>query len=319
MRRIRNWFRQHEIGTVVSALVVLVLVAFFWPYFVTIVPAGSAGVIWSRISQTRSYVVAGEGLHVVPPWQIVTIYDLRYQTIESEFTVLAKDGLDVQRARHTRYRPSERELTTCTRKSAPSTAHTIVEPEVGTAVRVVAGQFEPEQFYSAGLMQMQERVIEVARERVRTRYVDVDDVFIRNIVMPKIVSEAIQRKIQQEQAALTMLHLLERRAAGSRSQAHRGRGHPGFSSDDFYRADEPIPALQRHRGHPGARELHQREDRRRWIRRQWSADYLQRRFDGAGRRTAGCAGAVRTGGGDASGECHAECHNAAQAAAIAPC
>ena len=164
-------------------------------------------------------MVAGEGLHFVAPWQIITVYDLRYQTIESEFTVLAKDGLDVQVHVTTRYRPSERELTNLHQEVGPQYAHTIVEPEVGTAVRVVTGQFEPEQFYSAGLMQMQERVIEVARERVRTRYVDVDDVFIRNIVMPTIVAEAIQHKIQQEQAALTMFHLLER----ERQEADRKR------------------------------------------------------------------------------------------------
>ena len=219
LRRIRDNVRRNEITLVVSALIVLLLLAFFWPYFITVVPAGSAGVVWSRIVGTRTHFVAGEGLHVRAPWSIVTIYDLRYQTIDSDFTVLTQDGLEIEVRVTTRYRPIERELTNLHQRVGPEYVKTIVVPEVGTAVRLVAGQFQPEQFYSVGLTQLQERVVEVSRERVRSRYVEVDDVFIRSIVMPRIVAEAIQRKIEQEQASLTMAHRLDR----ERQEADRKR------------------------------------------------------------------------------------------------
>lgn len=209
LRRIRDAFRRNEIGIVVTGLIVLLLITFLWPYIVTVIPAGSAGVIWSRFSGTRLQVIAGEGLHVTPPWQTITVYELRYQTMDTEVTILTKDGLEVVVNATTRFRPIYRQLTTLHQEVGPEYPLTIVLPEVSTAVRVVAGQFEPEQFYSQGINALQDQVIDVARDRIRTRYVEVDDVFIRSIVMPRAVAMAIQHKIEQEQQALTMTHRLD--------------------------------------------------------------------------------------------------------------
>ena len=208
-QRIRNWFRRHELSVVVWALVLLLVVTFAWPYVVTIVPAGSAGVVWSRISGTKLQVIAGEGIHFTPPWQSIAVYNLRYQVIDLEVTILTKDGLEVVVQATTRFRPIYRQLTTLHQEVGPDYRQTIVLPEVSTAVRIVAGQFEPEQFYSQGITTMQDQVIEVARDRIRTRYVEVDDVYIRSIIMPRTVALAIQHKIEQEQQALTMAHRLE--------------------------------------------------------------------------------------------------------------
>jgi len=209
LRRIRDAYRRHEIATVVSVLITLLVLVLVWPYFVTVIPAGSAGVIWSGISGTKQDVIVAEGIHVTLPWQSISIYNLRFQTIDSEITILTKDGLEVTVNVTTRYRPIPRELMTLHQEVGPQYPQTIVSPEVSTAVRVVAGQYEPEQFYNEGIASLQERVVDVARERVRTRFVDVDDVFIRSIVMPRSVALAIQRKIEQEQQSLTMTHRIE--------------------------------------------------------------------------------------------------------------
>lgn len=208
-QRVRDWFRRHEIGVVVSSLLLLLALVFLWPYFVTIIPAGAAGVVYSRITGTQMLIVAGEGVHITPPWHAITVYELRYQTVDTEVTILTKDGLEVVVNSTARFRPIYRQLTTLHQEVGPRYPETIVVPEVSTAVRIVSGQFEPEQFYAEGINLMQEAVIKVARERVRTRFVEIDDVFIRSIVMPRVVAEAIQRKIEQEQRALMMQHRIE--------------------------------------------------------------------------------------------------------------
>jgi regulator of protease activity HflC (stomatin/prohibitin superfamily) len=209
LRRIRDAYRRHEIATVVAGLIALLVIAFLWPYIVIVVPAGSAGVLFSGITGTRQFVLAGEGLHITLPWQKIAIYELRYQTIDTEVTILTKDGLEVAINVTTRYRPIYRQLMTLHQEVGPQYPATIVSPEVGTAVRVIAGEFEPEEFYNVGIASLQARVIAVARERMRTRFVEVDDVFIRSIVMPRTVAVAIQHKIEQEQQALTMTHRIE--------------------------------------------------------------------------------------------------------------
>lgn len=230
LRRIRDAYRRHEVGTVVSILLTLLAIVLVWPYFVTVIPAGSAGVIWSGISGTQQNVIVAEGIHVTLPWESISIYNLRFQTIDSEITILSKDGLEVTVNVTTRYRPIPRELMTLHSEVGPQYAQTIVSPEVSTAVRVVAGQYEPEQFYNEGIASLQERVVDVARERVRTRFVDVDDVFIRSIVMPRSVALAIQRKIEQEQQSLTMAHRIEAERQEAIRKRAEGEGIRDFQS-----------------------------------------------------------------------------------------
>ncbi len=39
LRRIRDAYRRHEIGTVVTGLITLLVIVFLWPYIVIVVPA----------------------------------------------------------------------------------------------------------------------------------------------------------------------------------------------------------------------------------------------------------------------------------------
>ena len=54
---------------------------------------------------------------------------------------------------------------------------------------------------------------------MRSRYVLIDDVLIYKITLPPIVSTAIQRKLEEEQAALEMQYKLEK----ARQEAERKR------------------------------------------------------------------------------------------------
>ena len=146
LRRIRDAYRRHEIGTVVTGLITLLVIAFLWPYIVIVVPAGSAGVIWSVISGTRPRIVAGEGLHIMPPWQKISIYNLRYQTIDMEVMILTKDGLEVVINVTTRYRPAYRQLMMLHQQVGPEYSSTIVSPEVGTAVRLMPASLNRKSF-----------------------------------------------------------------------------------------------------------------------------------------------------------------------------
>jgi hypothetical protein len=59
----------------------------------------------------------------------------------------------------------------------------------------------------------------MARRRVRNRFVLIDDILVRTIVLPPTVSNAIQRKLEQEQMALEMQFRLSR----ERQEADRKR------------------------------------------------------------------------------------------------
>src|SRR5688500_17073204 len=86
--RLRNWLGRHEIGLTMSGLILVFLFVFFWSKIVISIPAGHRGVLWSRFSGTHLDRLYVEGIHLIPPWDVMTVYDVRYQTVDRTFTIL---------------------------------------------------------------------------------------------------------------------------------------------------------------------------------------------------------------------------------------
>lgn len=109
----------------------------------------------------------------------------------------------------------------------PGYVDTVVVPEVDTAVRTVIGRFRPDELYAATVDEIQNDVVLLARRQVRNRFVLVDDVNIRTIVLPPTVAAAIQRTLEQEQMSLEMQYRLTR----ERQEADRKRIEAGGIRD----------------------------------------------------------------------------------------
>jgi len=213
----RRWAGEHEIRLVLAALVVGFVIVFYWSSIVISIGSGQAGVLWSRFFGTEVNSVYPEGIHFILPIDIMTIYNVRYQKIDREFDVLTKDGLSIKVDLSIRFKPIEKLLGRLHQSVGPDYVETVVVPEVGMALRAVIGQYRPEELYATSFSKIEEDVVQLAREQVRSRYVLIDDVLIYKITLPPIVSTAIQRKLEQEQAALEMQYRLEK----TRQEAER--------------------------------------------------------------------------------------------------
>ncbi|MDE3155375.1 MAG: prohibitin family protein [Acidobacteriota bacterium] len=205
----RRWAGEHEIRLVLMALVLGFIVVFYWSNIVISIGAGQAGVLWSRFFGTEVNAIYPEGIHFILPINVMTIYNVRYQKIDREFDVLTKDGLSIKVDLSIRFKPIEKLLGRLHQSVGPDYVETVVVPEVGMALRAVIGQYRPEELYATSFSKIEDDVVQLARDQVRSRYVLIDDVLIYKITLPPIVSTAIQRKLEQEQAALEMQYRLE--------------------------------------------------------------------------------------------------------------
>ena len=142
-----------------------------------------------------------EGVHLMFPWDIMYVYDIRIQSIDHEVEVLSTDGLEIRVTVTTRYFPVLKNLPQLHQKVGPDYMSRIVIPEVATAVREVMGQYRPEELYTRRSDEMEDEIRGRAARQVQDRYVTVDDVLIRRIALPESVQQAIQRKLTQEQEA----------------------------------------------------------------------------------------------------------------------
>jgi prohibitin 1 len=182
-----------------TLLVALFLVIFFYPYLFVTIHAGERGVMWSRWTGTEINAVYLEGTQFVWPWNKMVVYDVRFKTVPQQLTLLSNDGLTITVSMMVRYRPVDRLLPRLHEEVGPDYAKIIVLPEVATALRKVLAEYSVEDLYESKFGAIRDEMLDEAVREAGKRYVILDDVMFTDIELPGPVSQAIQHKIQEQQ------------------------------------------------------------------------------------------------------------------------
>lgn len=222
-QRLGAWIARRAVLLTVGLLLLLWLLVYLaLDIFIPVKP-GQGGVLWKRFGDgTVTSTVYGEGLHVIPPWDTMHIYDLRYQQQSREFQVLSTDGLLYTVEVTVRYRLRQDLLGLLHKCVGPNYVETLLVPEVGAVTRLVMAQLTPEELYTskreASSAEMLKRlrlgvagcIPGSARQAGATagatptgdRFMEADDIFIRRVVLPPKVAEAVEAKLAQRQQML---------------------------------------------------------------------------------------------------------------------
>jgi regulator of protease activity HflC (stomatin/prohibitin superfamily) len=201
-----EWVRYYAIkkrrGIIISLLSFVLLFLVFSERIVIFVNAGESAVLFKRFGGgTQLGRVYGEGIHYIFPWDEMTVYNVRIQHQFKQFEVLSSNGLKIGVLTSIRYRPFLDNLPDLHQQVGIDYADRIVYPEVEAVVRQVFGQYLPEDIYSSQKFIIQNTVQNAIFE-VSERYVDLDELLITRIVLPDLIVEAIEQKLEKEQVAL---------------------------------------------------------------------------------------------------------------------
>jgi regulator of protease activity HflC (stomatin/prohibitin superfamily) len=190
-------------------LVIAFIVVYFYPHLFVTIHAGERGVMWSRWTGTEMDSIYMEGTQFVWPWNKLTVYDVRYKLATKDVNFLTKDGLTVSMQLKVRYRPADRMLTSLHETVGPNYADVVVLPEVVKGLREVISQYKLEELYSSQFQDIQKKMLTDSRIEAGKRFVIMDDVIFDDIRMPEAISQAILRKLEQEQSAKQMEYVLD--------------------------------------------------------------------------------------------------------------
>lgn len=143
-----------------------------------------------------------EGLHAFWPWDRLYDYDTKVQVVLSDITVLTNKGLPIELKLAIRYHPEYDMLGLLHQKVGPEYVQKIVLPQVESVLRRNIGKEEPEAIYTnkEGVLT---NIITRAIEETSEKFVSIDDIIIREVILPDQVRKAINEKLvyqQQEQA-----------------------------------------------------------------------------------------------------------------------
>jgi regulator of protease activity HflC (stomatin/prohibitin superfamily) len=214
---LRRKLHRYLIRLLLVAAGLLFLVVFLAPDIFRVIPAGSVGVLYRPLfGGTQTESVMGEGLHLIVPWNVVTLYNLRVQEDKHEMQVLTKEGLTVQLHLSIRYHPEPEMVGMLHKRIGPDYEVKVVIPEVESALRTIMAGFTVHDVYTSdpGLLQ---RVIDESLEGVSQEFVRVDDVVLRYVELPQKVKEAVEEKMKEKQLAEGYEYKVER----ERLEGHR--------------------------------------------------------------------------------------------------
>lgn len=160
-----------------------------------------------------------EGTHYIWPWNEMFIYNVRLQQVTHNFDVLTSDGLEVQAQIAITWKPIEADLGKLHRDIGPNYINVLLIPTVGACAREEIAKYLPDALYSPKRLEMQEGIRDCVKETMLSRfypldkresYLMVEDVLIRDVILPEQVKQAIADKVAQKHLADSYQYRLAR-------------------------------------------------------------------------------------------------------------
>jgi regulator of protease activity HflC (stomatin/prohibitin superfamily) len=188
------------IALIVAAVIFVIV---FWSRMTITIDAGHAGVLFRTFSggidTTKTYT---EGFHFLAPWNEMVVYETRQQEIAEDMNVLSSNGLEIKVDVSAWYQPSYSRLGLLHGNIGKDYLRRVVIPALRGAARSVIGRYTPEQIYSTKRDAIQDEIYEETKNILDEKYVDLNQVLIRSIVLPPTIKSAIESKLKQEQESL---------------------------------------------------------------------------------------------------------------------
>ncbi|MCD4773273.1 MAG: prohibitin family protein [Bacteroidales bacterium] len=181
----------------------IILVIIFWSRMTITIDAGHAGILFKTfgggIDTEKTY---GEGFHFLAPWNKMIDYEVRQQEIAEDMNVLSSNGLEIKVDVSAWYQPSFSELGLLHKNIGTDYLRRIIIPAMRSSARKVIGRYTPEQIYSTKRDAIQDEIFTETVEILAEKYVKVNRILIRSIILPPTIKTAIEKKLRQEQESL---------------------------------------------------------------------------------------------------------------------
>ncbi|MDP2723303.1 MAG: prohibitin family protein [Bacteroidales bacterium] len=196
-------FNIKKVLPVAIVLGVLVFIVIFWSRMTVTIKGGYGGVLFQTfvggIDTTNTY---GEGFHFIAPWNDMIEYETRQQEVAENMDVLSSNGLSIKADISAWYEPEYAQLGLLHSRIGTDYVKRIVIPALRSSARSVIGRYTPEQIYSTKRDAIQDEIYTEARLILDNKYVNLNRILIRSIVLPETIKSAIEGKLKQEQESL---------------------------------------------------------------------------------------------------------------------
>jgi regulator of protease activity HflC (stomatin/prohibitin superfamily) len=144
------------------------------------------------------------GLHFVNPLASVTELNLKTQLLRTENVVPTQEGLTVELDVSLLYHLEPDKAREIFLTLGDSYEEILILPEMQSAVRGLTSEVSAKALYTSGREVIRTKLLEELNEKLSPRGIKMEDVLLKGIILPKLLTDAIELKAQAEQASATM-------------------------------------------------------------------------------------------------------------------
>ena len=197
------------------AVGLLILIALYLS--TTVVPAGHVGVqdFFGRVSDR----ILAPGINVVVPGTQVIKFSVQTRELKEAAAVPTSEGLIVNLEVSLLFRLRPDAAARVYKTIGRSFEGVVIDPQLRSVMRDVTAEYEAKFLYSASREVVSQNMFKHIQSALSPRGIEAEQVLLRNVQLPPLLTTAIQEKLQAEQQAQRMRFVLDR----ERQEAERKR------------------------------------------------------------------------------------------------
>jgi regulator of protease activity HflC (stomatin/prohibitin superfamily) len=211
---------------VLAAIGFVVVVLLSSQIFYTLKP-GEVGVVFRKFgSGLDKENIKQAGFHVLAPWNALYVYDVREKNQEEHLDILDKSGLSIVADVFIRFRPKFDKIGHIHERFGENFMNTLVIPKIRASVREVMGHYTAEEIFATKRTEVENEIRRRIAESLGSEEnnIELTDLGIRSIQLPKQIKDAIESKLQQEQEALAYEFKLQKEEAEAKRRKIAAEG-----------------------------------------------------------------------------------------------
>lgn len=211
--------KKHKTSVTV-VLVAITCVVLFGGSFWTIVSAGNTGV-QSRFGKVYDEELSS-GFHIQNP--LVRVVEMTVRTVDytmsvtqgegervgpDAITALTKEGLNVDLDITVLYHLQEDKASDIYRDVGLQYDEVVLRPQIRSTIREIVALYSAKDIYSEKRSEASAQILTELKKKIDPRGIEVEDVLLRNVVLPDNLANSIEAKLQAEQDAERYEFLLQ--------------------------------------------------------------------------------------------------------------
>jgi prohibitin 1 len=172
-----------------GSLVAVWTLFFVWPIS-CVVDVGQIGIA-NTLGSIERY---DPGLHYRNPIMKIEYLNTKTELLEQSNYVPTKEGLTVELDTAVLLRVNPKDVISLYGSVGPKFISKLVEPELSSAVRGLTSEVDAKALYTSGRSELQNRLKEELIEKLSPRGIIVEDVLLKDIVLPADLTSSIEEK-----------------------------------------------------------------------------------------------------------------------------